>query len=71
MRGGLQHPLAAAHDRQEGGDLLAAGFFAPVPGCGSAADVATGAAHIAPAYAQRLRTRRGLDMGMGKSGTTK
>jgi hypothetical protein len=30
--GGLQHPLAAAHDRKEGGELLAAHFFVPTTG---------------------------------------
>jgi hypothetical protein len=31
VRGWLQHQVAAAHDRQEGGGLLLAAFFAPVP----------------------------------------
>jgi len=29
MRCGLQHPVAAAHDCQEGSDLLALALFAP------------------------------------------
>jgi hypothetical protein len=29
MRCGLQHPVAAAHDCQEGGDLLELALFAP------------------------------------------
>ena len=32
MRGGLQHPLAAAHDRQEGHLFLAVSFVVPAAG---------------------------------------
>jgi len=39
--GGLQHPLAAAHDRQEGGDLLAAALFASVSGRRDQAELAS------------------------------
>jgi hypothetical protein len=42
--GGLQHPLAAAHDRQEGSGFLVAALFAPVCGSGYFTELASLAA---------------------------
>ena len=52
VRGRLQHPLAAADDCQEGGALLAAALFAPVP---SRSPVAQLASHAAQTCRQRIQ----------------
>jgi len=51
VRCGLQHQVVAAHDRQEGSDLLARPLFAPVRGSWHAAELGTG---IAPTYANNF-----------------
>jgi hypothetical protein len=64
MRCGLQHPVAAAHDCQEGGDLLELALFAPAK---------VGVFDVAQCVerAQTQSKQSGLGLKMNKSGPTK
>ena len=64
MRCGLQHPVVAAHDCQEGGDLLEQALFAPAK---------VGVFDVAQRdkRAQTRSEKCGLGLKMNKSGTTK
>lgn len=66
----LQHWLAAASDRQEGGELPGVAFFAPSPRGGAGTKVAINTAFAAHAHARRVGSCRGFELEMNKSGAT-
>ena len=67
MRGGLQHPMAAADDRQE----RPRPFVVPLAGSGF--DGASGEirANVQPAAAEKFRSALGLSLKINFAGTTK
>ena len=70
MRGGLQHQMAAAHDRKERRGLPAAALFAPVPDRGAIAELLSDGAQAACSRAQQLCPSFGLGVKLNKSGPT-
>ena len=70
MRGRLQHPVAAAHDCQEGDCLLAPALFAPVRVGKDATEMAAIDANMAATGAQQVTCAPCVELKTNKSGAT-
>jgi hypothetical protein len=69
--GGLQHPLTASDDCQEGDAFLAAALFAPAPSRSPIAELVSHTAQTRRQRIQRAGTTTGRFLKTNRSGPTK